>query len=1366
MFDLRVGLRIAVLTVFLPLVTCIADAQNAKPAPRLQLNPASHAVSPNPGARHTASSRFLGWNYARRAHQDVRAWQRHNRSSGLAATSGESSPSRFSDFAKMQPMTGSGSTALLPGFASADVLPSGALPTAVVSGDFNEDGKPDLAISNGGDNTITVLLGDGAGGFANPPGLLYTTGSTPVWITAAKLTTGGHLDIIAVDADSKQVEVFRGNGTGTFQAPSALASLNQTPTYIIAGDFNNDGHPDLAVGLAIDPLVAEPAFVIYMGDGSGAFPTKVYGAPLLNTGEDPLPVSSLVLSDLNKDGYLDVTAVFTGGGVAYLNQGGTSFPSGTNFNPGDGLIGLAEADVDGDGCPDAIETGGYGLLTVAKGGCDGTFKQGTAIAGVGDQDPVVVVTDVDGDGIPDIVASAAFFELGASGPGYGAPGGYTLSVFKGTGGGNFAPASIYRGAANQYSLAAVDLSGTGLPDLVAVAQLDGEVIRLLNDGKGNFGTPSGETIGYLTGTVNAPSPVSSPQVVDLNGDGRPDVLLVESGVLGSQPSQLTSLLNDGTGKLQPPVRSSITSAVNPLFPIFTAANFRSPTSADVILIGNSVSGETVAYYPGNGDGSFGSPTVLGNLPNPLIMQSGDINHDGKMDFVVYGATADAVPSAQIDVYLGNGNGTFEHLPAQISPALLNLGGIPPQQLFIGDFNHDGKPDLLIGFNDNSGWTFTGDDLELALGNGDGTFQNPKTLMPAFGPVAVGDLNHDGFLDLVQLHDPGQSITSQAVDNQGPYLAPAATIYLGQANGQFTKGATYLAPQIQYGSFSPALLGDFDGDGNLDIAIPYGTVYSRPWSFRLLVLGGVGDGTFRPSGIPYDLPVYDQPVIGGDFRGTGRTDLLDLIGATSSINTISAGSPKTFDISFDALPLPATDGTLTVTLAAPAKSGESVALVSSDTAVQVPSSVAFQAGQLQQSVAYTIGAGFDTAHMLTITGTLNGYAASANGARANANGKASVQATIGILDRGTKVAAAVAPGSSIDLVFSLLSQNGYSGDFRGLTCTGLPPGTACTFVASDLVLPADGSTDTAFQISTSPSTPLGSYPVQISASNGAIIASATLTFGVGTFTLSASPTTIRINDGTQQPYTTLTANYQNGYNSTLDVTCSGLPAGATCDFPGALYPANNMAQLTLTETGLAPADYPFTITASGGMATQSIPAILRVETYTASLSQTSLTAQSGTPVNLTVNFQSVNHFTTGSIQISCQASNVSCNATPYNAVLTDGGTASVKLGITGTYSSLAKSNSAGSWWHPVVPCLAALLLPFVMANNRARKLFLSLCVFSILTFMGACGGGQSGTGGDSGSKSQNITIQLTATAQTAGNGPLTQSIGTVTLKVAE
>lgn len=464
MFHSRSGLRVALLSASLPLFSCYAIGQGAHPAPLRQLPQKSQFIPYLPQAQRV-TGRFLGWNYAKRAHQDTRVWQRHVGppiSSG--ATAEYSSPSLVAPSKRMRPLVGAGSTtSLLPGFVSAERLPSGTLPTALVSGDFNEDGKSDLAISNGGDNTVNVLLGDGAGGFANPPGLLYATGSTPVWLTAAKLTSSGHIDIIAVDADSSQVEIFRGNGDGTFQAPQTLDSFKQIPTYVIAGDFNKDGHTDLAIGLAIDSLTEEPPFVIYLGDGSGAFPAKIDAAPFLNPDDTPLPVDSLVAGDLNKDGFPDITVVFAGEGVTYLNQGGTSFHSGTVFNSVDGLIGLALADTDGDGCLDAVETGGYGLLSIAKGGCDGTFHQGSAVAAVGDQDPAVLVTDVDGDGITDIVASAAFFELGASGVDYGAPGGYTISVFKGTGGGNFAPPSIYRGAGNQYSLAAVDFERKWYP---------------------------------------------------------------------------------------------------------------------------------------------------------------------------------------------------------------------------------------------------------------------------------------------------------------------------------------------------------------------------------------------------------------------------------------------------------------------------------------------------------------------------------------------------------------------------------------------------------------------------------------------------------------------------------------------------------------------------------------------------------------------------------------------------------------------------------------------------------------------------------------------------------------------------------------
>ncbi len=349
---------------------------------------------------------------------------------------------------------------------------------------------------------------------------------------------------------------------------------------------------------------------------------------------------------------------------------------------------------------------------------------------------------------------------------------------------------------------------------------------------------------------------------------------------------------------------------------------------------------------------------------------------------------------------------------------------------------------------------------------------------------------------------------------------------------------------------------------------------------------------------------------------------------------------------------------------------------------------------------------------------------------------------------------------------MYSVNGYSGNFSGLTCTGLPPGSACTFVASHLALLAGGSTDTAFQISTSPGTPLGIYPVQITANNGVLTASATVTFGVGTFTLSASPTTIPINNRTQPPYTTLTANYQDGYSNTLDVTCAGLPAGANCDFGGAIYPANDTAQLSVAESGLAPADYPFTIIAAGGALIRSIPAVLRVENYSASLAQTALTAVSGTPVSVAVTFNSVNHFTTSSIQIGCQSSaSIVCNATPYNAVLSDGGTTTVQLAITGMYPALAAKRAPGLWRQATLPLLATLILPFAIGKRRHNRVLLCLCIICTCAFMGGCGGGSPGSSGAGSSKGQKIAVQVSATAQTA-SGPLSQSVGIVTLTVTE
>jgi hypothetical protein len=823
----------------------------------------------------SSGQRFLGWCYAALAKQETSQWV-HARTSVISprvTTDLKGTERTIHD--EISPAMSFPNA----GFASPANLPTGFLPTAVVQGDFNGDGEMDLAVSNGGDNTIYVYLGKGDGTFAIPE-VLYTVGKSPVWLSTAQLRTGGHLDLITVDGDSKQVEVFSGNGDGTFKASAVVATLGQIPTFVVPGDFNKDGHVDLAIGLAVDSESVEPQFQVLVGDGAGSFSSRITPTPVDNSqGSSPLPTDWMAAGDLNNDGFMDVvTTVAFRGAITYLNQGGNTFNQGAVFNPADTAVAVGLGDMDGDGCLDALETGVYGYLTIAKGNCDGTFTQNGPTAELGDVDVAIIAADVNGDGKLDVVASSAFSdaELYSGGGGIGAYGGYLVSVLLGDGKGNVAPAAIYRTGAEAYSLVISDLRGTGRPDIVTISQTEDTASVLLNDGMGGFGTPSGETIGYLAGVTNAPVPSGKPQTFDVNGDGKPDVLLMEFGENATMPSVVTTLLNDGTGKLGPPIRSPITVGSNSPYPAFVAGKFRPGSPADLIYV-NLYSAPAVSFIPGNGDGSFGSAVDLAPLPSPYQLVSGDFNGDGKLDFAVFGyASVNSAATTELDVFLGNGDGTFKHLSAQTFAALAPASALP-SQLIAGDFNHDGKLDLLI---DNSGV-----DLDLALGNGDGTFRAPTTLESNFGPPVVADFNHDGYLDLAQPEDPEANVTEDALlAAGGPNSVPAATIYLGGPGGTFTKRATYTMAGVLGSPY--LLLGDFNGDGNPDLALPYlPATIGRRWEMRLEILKGNGDGTFTPEGFPYQLPAYDNPVVGGDYRGDAVTDLLDLVGATSSINTL-------------------------------------------------------------------------------------------------------------------------------------------------------------------------------------------------------------------------------------------------------------------------------------------------------------------------------------------------------------------------------------------------------------------------------------------------------------------------------------------------
>jgi hypothetical protein len=140
------------------------------------------------------------------------------------------------------------------------------------------------------------------------------------------------------------------------------------------------------------------------------------------------------------------------------------------------------------------------------------------------------------------------------------------------------------------------------------------------------------------------------------------------------------------------------------------------------------------------------------------------------------------------VFLGNGDGTFNHLVASLTMPSVST---TPAQLFVGDFNHDGKPDLLAAYNANLG---SGDNLYLFVGNRDGTFQSPTLLFSHFGPLAVADLNHDGYLDLVQARDPANNIGLLQVNSAAETIPAAVTVYLGQPGGTY-KSTTYPLPGV-------------------------------------------------------------------------------------------------------------------------------------------------------------------------------------------------------------------------------------------------------------------------------------------------------------------------------------------------------------------------------------------------------------------------------------------------------------------------------------------------------------------------------------------------------------------------------------------
>ena len=185
---------------------------------------------------------------------------------------------------------------LLPALGSPATV--GSRPQNTVLGDFNNDGRLDLAATNVVSNTISVLLGNGDGTFQ--PQTAYATGASPIAIASGDFNRDGNLDLVVGNAGAATISVYMGNGDGTF-LPQQVYAVGNGPQSIAVADFNGDGWLDLAVVDRNDRNIT-----ILLGQADGTFQVE------LNVCEDPLTFP------IGESGQVIVTADFNGDGAADL----------------------------------------------------------------------------------------------------------------------------------------------------------------------------------------------------------------------------------------------------------------------------------------------------------------------------------------------------------------------------------------------------------------------------------------------------------------------------------------------------------------------------------------------------------------------------------------------------------------------------------------------------------------------------------------------------------------------------------------------------------------------------------------------------------------------------------------------------------------------------------------------------------------------------------------------------------------------------------------------------------------------------------------------------------------------------------------